>query len=228
MDMRILGLAVIASVALLMASGRQAAASTTCSGEYSAANGGQTLATATNIGMVAAGCEIGPFVGNAGTGNLSTTTFVNDSTTRSIYEFTWNGGALTIEEALGNNGIGNNVNVELGLLSAVTLNSNGSLSGTGVVSTSLPYASGPSGPYDIIDAVNLTAGTYVLDTYLGSCALESCSNSGTSTDPNYAVLFSPVATPLPAAFPLFATGFGALGLLEWRRKRKNAAALAAA
>jgi hypothetical protein len=32
-----------------------------------------------------------------------------------------------------------------------------------------------------------------------------------------------VATPLPAALPLFATGLGALGLLGWRRKRKQAA-----
>jgi hypothetical protein len=30
-------------------------------------------------------------------------------------------------------------------------------------------------------------------------------------------------TPLPAALPLFATGLGALGLLAWRRKRKQAA-----
>jgi PEP-CTERM motif-containing protein len=30
------------------------------------------------------------------------------------------------------------------------------------------------------------------------------------------------ATPLPAAFPLFATGLGAIGLLGWRRKRKAA------
>jgi hypothetical protein len=30
--------------------------------------------------------------------------------------------------------------------------------------------------------------------------------------------------PLPGALPLFATGLGALGLLGWRRKRKNAAA----
>ena len=30
-------------------------------------------------------------------------------------------------------------------------------------------------------------------------------------------------TPLPAALPLFAGGLGALGLLGWRRKRKNAA-----
>jgi len=35
------------------------------------------------------------------------------------------------------------------------------------------------------------------------------------------------ATPLPAALPLLATGLGAMGLLGWRRKRKNTAALAA-
>jgi len=35
-------------------------------------------------------------------------------------------------------------------------------------------------------------------------------------------------TPLPAALPLFAGGLGALGLFGWRRKRKNAAALATA
>jgi hypothetical protein len=35
-------------------------------------------------------------------------------------------------------------------------------------------------------------------------------------------------TPLPAALPLFATGLGAIGLLGWRRKRKNAAAIAVA
>jgi hypothetical protein len=34
-------------------------------------------------------------------------------------------------------------------------------------------------------------------------------------------------TPLPAALPLFATGLGALGLFGWRRKRKNAAVIAA-
>ena len=34
-----------------------------------------------------------------------------------------------------------------------------------------------------------------------------------------------VATPLPAALPLFATGLGALGLLGWRRKRKAQAAV---
>jgi hypothetical protein len=34
--------------------------------------------------------------------------------------------------------------------------------------------------------------------------------------------------PLPAALPLFISGLGAMGLLGWRRKRKNAASIAAA
>ena len=38
--------------------------------------------------------------------------------------------------------------------------------------------------------------------------------------------FNPNITPLPASLPLFATGLGALGLLGWRRKRKNAAVAA--
>jgi hypothetical protein len=35
-------------------------------------------------------------------------------------------------------------------------------------------------------------------------------------------------TPVPAALPLFATGLGVMGLFGWRRKRKNAVAIAAA
>jgi hypothetical protein len=42
--------------------------------------------------------------------------------------------------------------------------------------------------------------------------------SGTQSTTN------PNPVPLPAAFPLFATGLGALGLLGWRRKRKPLAA----
>lgn len=39
---------------------------------------------------------------------------------------------------------------------------------------------------------------------------------------------SPSATPLPAALPLFASGFGVMGWFGWRRKRKHATALATA
>ncbi len=38
----------------------------------------------------------------------------------------------------------------------------------------------------------------------------------------------PSAAPLPAAFPLFASGLGAMGLFSWWRKRKSSAAAAAA
>jgi len=47
-----------------------------------------------------------------------------------------------------------------------------------------------------------------------------------STSALLAIVTDPVATPLPGAFPLFASGLGALGLIGWRKKKK-AAALAA-
>ena len=49
---------------------------------------------------------------------------------------------------------------------------------------------------------------------------------GGTTPPTFNAAFSldgVTATPLPATLPLFATGLGALGLLSWRRKRKQAA-----
>src|SRR5450759_5859565 len=63
-----------------------------------------------------------------------------------------------------------------------------------------------------------------LDGFFNSVLLSSTGNSFefanlTAWDP-------PIATPLPGALPLFATGLGALGLLGWRRKRKAAAVAA--
>jgi hypothetical protein len=52
------------------------------------------------------------------------------------------------------------------------------------------------------------------NTSFGCCSLQTVGN----------FTVTPVATPLPAALPLFAGGLGALGVLGWRRKRKAAAA----
>jgi len=82
-----------------------------------------------------------------------------------------------------------------------------------------------------------TVYTVSLATYL---VVEIFGNSGGGTEtvsafvdpqyfaaPGYTIELSPgigngAATPLPAALPLFATALGAMGLLGWRRKRRNA------
>ena len=115
MTMRILGLGAIALTVLLVGGGERASAITaSCSSEYTTANGATTLASAPNIGTVQAGCEIGPYFSTTtgvGTNLGNTPAAVNDTNNPSIYEFNWAGGNLTIQEALGNNGIGNNINV---------------------------------------------------------------------------------------------------------------------
>jgi hypothetical protein len=65
-------------------------------------------------------------------------------------------------------------------------------------------------------------------TELFAVTLPSDGASNAEIDFSAAAIGSSTATPLPAALPLFATGLGALGLLGWRRKRKNAADIAAA
>lgn len=74
--------------------------------------------------------------------------------------------------------------------------------------------------------------TYTRDRYSGTggeTALAFPGFSNTNATFNYFFLGGNIllepggVTPLPAALPLFASGLGALGLLGWRRKRKNAA-----
>ena len=56
-----------------------------------------------------------------------------------------------------------------------------------------------------------------LDGFFNSVRLSSTGNSFEFA--NLDAWDPPIATPLPGALPLFATGLGALGLLGWRRKR---------
>lgn len=76
------------------------------------------------------------------------------------------------------------------------------------IGSSLPTTS-PLSVYDSVEALG-GAGTATLTSYEDSWVL------GTS------------ATPVPATLPLFGSGLAVMGLLGWRRKRKNAAAIAAA
>lgn len=58
-------------------------------------------------------------------------------------------------------------------------------------------------------------------------AAENWKNEGSVSDDGSEAVFAEVAvTPLPAALPLFASGFGAMSLLGWRRRRKAQAAVA--
>jgi hypothetical protein len=60
----------------------------------------------------------------------------------------------------------------------------------------------------------------------GNIAATQATNAIGEVDVEYDFVNSANSTtPLPAALPLFASGLGALGLLGWRRKRKNATAI---
>jgi len=218
MSARNFGLALVASVALLAGGAGQALA-VSCTGQYNAANGGTTIATATSIGTVGAGCMIGPFSASGGSnGNAAT---VSNAANPSIYQFDWGGGVLSIQEELGNNGIGYDIFVELGLKSAATLNADSSLN-PALASITIAYQSGPGAPVYVIQNLNLAAGTYVLDTYLGTCAHSPCTTDKSIDDPQYQVLFTPgAATPLPAALPMFVAGAGLIGGLAGYRKRRK-------
>jgi energy-converting hydrogenase Eha subunit B len=86
--------------------------------------------------------------------------------------------------------------------------------------TSIPGYSGGVSTFEVL-GINLISNVNPFDPEAFVTGLTFATNG------NFTGTMDPV-TPLPAALPLFATGLGALGLFGWRRKRKNAAPLAAA
>jgi hypothetical protein len=115
----------------------------------------------------------------------------------------------------------------------------------------LTYTSnGGSNPFTGLEFTITESGGLTLATFLADLqSSTSASSTGLCTAPSSGCFYADVTngngntglidfgltattnllstTPLPATLPLFATGFAGLGLLGWRRKRKNAAAIAA-
>lgn len=210
-----LSVAAVALGAAMTFSGAASATEVTCSGIYygagtlGEANGTETL-PATDVGTVTAGCQIG----NLATNNVSGTgVFVSSNANPSVFQFEWGGGYLNISEALGNNGtFPNGIDVELGALTGNSVNTtNGSLaSELASINFSSPFH---FGLFETLYSGNLSAGTYLIDTY-----------SGTLTDdPTYQIDFA-TTVPEPMSFALLGAGLLGLGLLR-RRQLKKAAAI---
>ncbi len=211
MSTRIWGLAAIASIGLICGGGQALAAS--CSGAviYAGAGStteGTTTLPGTDVGTVGCGAtdigQIGNITQyNSGTGGA----YVNTSNNPDNYEFYFAGGsALTITGQIGNNGVGDAIDMELLSWNSMTDTA------TELESIQIPFTSGKSLTYTLASDDPLSAGDYIISTYLAV---------GNVTDPNYQVNFALSQTPLPATLPLFASsGLGLIGLLVRRKKRK--------
>jgi hypothetical protein len=158
--------------------------------------------------------------------------------------FNFSGGAWT---GTGTDCCGSIVLTGLGAdTTSVALNATGTMTVAGAgPAFSTQYFAGPN-PTSLTASVNALASELALYEGAGNFLATLDVNATSSTwTPGVGVTFggggasgsgtvaveytySPLATPLPAAFPLFASGFGLMGFLARRRKQKNAAKLAAA
>jgi hypothetical protein len=217
MRLRLFGMAIIALGFALCASAPAKATLLSCATTYDTSNGTTTF-PGTSLGTIGTGClQVGGDGGiNGGPSDVS------DSANPSIYEFYFSGGTMTIDEALGNNGIGNNIDVELDSLASSTSTSPSST----LASIQIPFASGPSFDESTVFSGTLAAGWYAVDTYLGTCAAEqTCSLAGSSTDPDYQLNFvalDATSAPEPSSIALLGIGLLALfGLAGLARRRAD-------
>jgi hypothetical protein len=141
----------------------------------------------------------------------STGSFVNNASPVSIYSFFWRGGTLTIQEELGNNGIGRGVDVTLDPLGSPV----STAPGAALASILIPFQSGPTSLFTLIDHLSLAQGYYAIENAIDP----------TLPDPTFQIDFSFGAAvsvvPEPDTLLLLAAPFSLLVLS--RRKRRSLA-----
>jgi hypothetical protein len=176
------------------------ASAATCTNIYDISNGTTTF-PGTFVGTVGGTtgvCQIGDLTAS-GQGNA----LVNTDHNPSNYEFNFAGGLLTIQEKLGNNGIGNAVDVELDSWDGTTATL---IPGASI---QIPYTSGPSLTYTLINNASMAAGNYVLHTYLATDG---------GVDPRYQANFT-ASTAVPEPGSLSVLAISLLSLAAYLRHR---------
>jgi len=145
---------------------------------------------------------------NSGSGGA----FVNSSVNPSIYSFYWAGGTLDITEKIGNNGLGDAINVALDSLASQSSTSPLST----INSIVIPFSSGPSAFYTLWDA-NLAGGYYAIDSSLVT---------GNTIDPNYQINFAVVSEPMNLSlFGVALLGLAGTGFARNRKQSLSASAI---
>ena len=174
-----------------------------CTNIYDSLNGTTTFpgTFAGTVGGTGGLCQIGDLTAT-GQGNALVDTTHNPSN----YEFHFAGGLLTIQEKLGNNGVGDAIDVELDSWNGTTATL------VPGASIQIPFSSGPSLQYTLINNQLLSAGDYILSNYL---AINNV------TDPRYQANFTAsAAVPEPGSLSVLAVSL--LSLAAYLRRRTAA------
>jgi hypothetical protein len=180
--------------------------------------------------------QVGPNVVATGSGAIDLTGLGFDSTQTT---FGINGALQpSLGEAVvftGFLGVGNKYDTYIGAISGpIAFGSGGQTAANSGSGTLVGLVNGPFNSDGIVVPHGYLSGTAVSDssTYLNrtfaSLGVTPGTYEWTWGNQSFTLQVGDVvATPLPAALPLFATGLGVMGLLGWRRKRKGAAEAAA-